>query len=81
MLMINSSPASASASSATTVWWFALPSRAGGEMLPHRPQQHRVPVKVEKSPLTLCESANVDDALRLDVHALERGPVRHWAGR
>jgi hypothetical protein len=33
-------------------------------------------VEVEESSLALGESANVQDSLRLDAHALERGPVR-----
>jgi hypothetical protein len=32
-------------------------------------------VKVEKLSLALCESPDVDDALRLDAHTLERKPV------
>jgi hypothetical protein len=50
----------------------------GTIQLSHGPQQHRVPVKVEKPPLTLGESADVDDALRLDTHALKR---RHVCNR
>jgi hypothetical protein len=33
-------------------------------------------MEVEKSPLALGESANVEDVLRFDVHALERRQVR-----
>jgi len=33
-------------------------------------------VEVEKPPLALGESADVDDALRLDTHALKRRQVR-----
>jgi hypothetical protein len=32
-------------------------------------------MEIEKAPLALGESANVEDALRLDAHAQERGPV------
>jgi len=45
--------------------------------LPRRPQQHRVPMEVEKPPLALGESADVDDSLRLDPHTLKRGPMRN----
>lgn len=34
-------------------------------------------MEVEKPPLALGESANVDDALRLDTHAPEGGLVCH----
>lgn len=47
-------------------WILSVP-----EPLPHRSQQHRVPVKVEKSPLALCEATDVDGAERLDSHALQ----------
>jgi hypothetical protein len=48
-------------------------AHSGTVPLSHRPQEHRVPVKVEKRPLTLGEFADVDDALRLDTPTLKGG--------
>lgn len=38
--------------------------------LPHRPQPHRVPMKLKMSPLPFGETTDVDHALCLDSHAL-----------
>jgi hypothetical protein len=47
------------------------PARTAKIPLSHRPQQHRVPVKVEKAPLPLGKFADVDDVLRLREHRWE----------
>jgi hypothetical protein len=38
--------------------------------IPHGPQQYRVWMEVEKPPLPLGESANIEDVLRFDPYAL-----------
>src|ERR1035438_4958652 len=39
------------------------------------PQHYLVPMEVEKPPLALGESADVNDLLRLDAHSLKGRPV------
>ena len=41
------------------------------------PQQYRGPVKIKKCPLTLREFTDIDDGLRVDAHAFERGTMSH----